>query len=97
MPTSVFVGVIRSRQARVVRETSDQKPPPTSAATPPKDCVREFPTLNPETVELVAFDWEGQPRYRSEVPREEDLTSWHTLLLRRCRRMYPPRRLELMG
>ncbi len=61
----------------------------------PADCVRQFPTLNPLTVELVAFDWEGCPRFRSEVPTNEDLESWEILLLRRCRKFFPAPRPDL--
>jgi hypothetical protein len=65
----------------------------------PVDCVREFPTLSPDTVELVAFDWRGLPRFRTELPVIEDLESWSTLMLRRTRRLFPPpwRPLELLG
>jgi hypothetical protein len=67
-----------------------------SSNAPPRDCVREYPTLSPDTVELVAFDWKGIPRYRLSVPVIENVEGWHEFLLKRCRKTFP-RPLELLG
>lgn len=61
----------------------------------PRDCVREFPTLSADVVELVSFDWEGHPRFKLAAPAGEDLDSWETLLLRRTRRLFPAPRATL--
>lgn len=55
-------------------------------APPPADCVRQFPTLNPETVELVGFDSRSVPQIRVEIPRDEDVGEWSRWLLRWTRR-----------
>lgn len=52
----------------------------------PRDCVREFPTLNPETTELVGFDSAGVPQIKVEIPRDEDIGEWNVWLLRWVRR-----------
>lgn len=67
------------------------RPTPRSIPTPetPRCCVRQFPTMNPKTVELCAFDTHGRMRYRVELPADEDLASWHVFLLRRIRRLDP--------
>lgn len=64
----------------------------------PRDCVQEYPTLNPGSIQLVAFDWEGRARYRHELPLDDDIESWAKLMLTRCRKLFPaPARLTLLG
>ena len=55
-------------------------------APPPSDCIRQFPTLNPETIELVGFDSRSTPRIRVEIPRTEDVGEWSRWLLKWVRR-----------
>lgn len=55
----------------------------------PRDCVRQFPTCSPESVELVAFDWQGIVRFKAEIPRIADVASYHVQLLRDTRSLYP--------
>ncbi len=62
---------------------------PALADDDPRDCVQEYPTCSRDSVELVAFDWEGVARYKAEIPRDEDIAGWHVLLLRRVRRKFP--------
>lgn len=80
----------------MLQPTPVDSPVVRAAPPPPRDCIREYPTLAPETVELVAFDWQGIPRYRLSVPVSEDVEGWHTFLLKRCRKIYP-RPLHLIG
>lgn len=55
-------------------------------ATRPADCVRQFPTLNPDTVELIGFDSRSMPQIRVEIPKTEDVGAWSAWLLRWVRR-----------
>lgn len=52
----------------------------------PTDCIRQFPTTNPETTELVGFDMSGNVRIRVEIPKDEDIDEWTAWLLRWVRR-----------
>lgn len=55
-------------------------------ATPPSDCIRQFPTLNPDTVELIGFDSRSIPQIRIEIPRTEDVGEWSRWMLKWVRR-----------
>ncbi len=61
----------------------------TPAPETPRDCVRQFPTLSPESVELVAFDWQGIARFKVEMPKIADVASYHVQLLRETRELFP--------
>lgn len=68
-----------------------------NAVTEPTDCVRQFPTLNPETTELVGFDARGTPRIRVEIPKDEDINEWSAWLLRWVRRRDRRAAIRLIG
>lgn len=52
----------------------------------PADCIRQFPTLSPDTIELVGFDSHATPRIRVELPRDENISEWSRWLLKWVRR-----------
>lgn len=62
---------------------------------PHTGCVRLFPTLSPDTVQVVAFDSRGIARLRIEMARGEDLEAWERWLLRWLRRKYPDARADM--
>lgn len=53
---------------------------------PPRDCVRQYPTLSDNTTELVGFNAAGHAEIRVELPKDEDIEAWAAGLLRCVRR-----------
>jgi len=49
-------------------------------------CVRQFPTLSSDTVELVGFDCCGHPKIRLQLPRTEEIPKWEKILMRWLRK-----------
>lgn len=47
--------------------------------------VRMFPTLSPDTTELVAFDDRGRAVFKLELPKDEDIEEWALLLRSKAR------------
>ena len=68
-----------------------------NVSSEPADCIRQFPTLNPETTELVGFDCSGVPRIRVEIPKDEDIAEWSAWLLRWVRRRDRRAAIQLLG
>lgn len=67
-----------------------------SPATP-RDCVREYPSSAPDSVELKAFDWSGQVRHTMNVPIADNVQAWARLMLTQCRKTFPrPHQLKLV-
>lgn len=62
---------------------------PRIAVDEPTNCIRQFPTLSADTVQLVAFDALGVARIRVEVSRGENLGEWERWLMRWLDRKYP--------
>lgn len=63
----------------------------------PVDCVRQFPTLSPDLVQLIAFDWTGTARVKVELAAVEDLVDMEDRMLRWMRDRYGDQRPRLVG
>jgi hypothetical protein len=61
-----------------------------SESDPPRMCVRQFPTLSPESVSLVGFDGTGTPRIWIGIPVNEPLEQWEQDITDWLYRRFPP-------
>jgi hypothetical protein len=82
---STFIGGERGRNPQVrqipAASASKQTPPR------PQLCVRQFPTLSPDTALLVGFDASGAPKILVQLIRaEEDVDAWERLIMKALRR-----------
>jgi hypothetical protein len=80
------------RRPQLVDDDQEQS----CAVEMPRDCVRKFPTLNPDTAELVAFDADGVPQVKMELPAEDADHWWPRLLLRYVRWRFRRRQIKLV-
>lgn len=54
----------------------------------PTDCVRQFPVIGSDAVQLVGFDADGTARIKIELPADEPLDQWAKGMARWVRRKY---------
>lgn len=89
---------IIKRLERLANEP-DPKPPTPRAVQErdgPCDCVREFPVIGEQAVELVGFDLEGVPRIAIRFGLDVPVEGWERWILRWVRLRYGQRLLSIV-
>lgn len=84
-----------STQLALMRSTATAPAVAPPLSDDPRDCVRSFPTLNPNVTELVGFDLDGKARLKIVLPTEDVSDEWERWIMRYVRRKYS-RRLRVI-